>query len=96
MGFRPSEELYDVSADPDCINNLYDKPAYRNIIGKMRKCLDKRLRDEGDPRMFGNGDIFDTYPNKCPAHDYYERVEKGEKGIPTGWINNSDFETGHD
>lgn len=92
MGFRPREEMYNVAQDPDCINNLATEPQYRKMKEKMRNNLFMRLTRQEDPRMRGAGDIFDTYPNMCPAHDYYDRISKGETGIPTGWINNTDFE----
>lgn len=96
MGFRKGEELYDIANDPDCINNLACIPAYKEMVEKMRNTLVLRLRGEGDPRVYGDGAIFDTYPNRCPAHDFYNRTRAGETGIPTGWINNSDFEPGLD
>jgi len=38
-GEKPSEELYDKQADPDCVNNLAAKPESREVLEKMRKAL---------------------------------------------------------
>ena len=33
----------------------------------MREKLFSRLRQQGDPRMEGKGDVFDNYPTPSPA-----------------------------
>jgi hypothetical protein len=33
----------------------------------MREKLFSRLRQQGDPRMWGKGDVFDNYPTPSPA-----------------------------
>jgi N-sulfoglucosamine sulfohydrolase len=50
------------------------------------------LKAQEDPRVFGNGHIFDEYPNAVErARNFYERFLRGEVG-PAGWINESDIE----
>jgi hypothetical protein len=50
------------------------------------------LREQGDPRMFGNGDVFDNYPYSGTLTDnFYQRYTNGEK-VRAGWVNSSDFE----
>jgi N-sulfoglucosamine sulfohydrolase len=34
---KPVEELYDVEADPDNINNLADQPQYQKVLSRMRQ-----------------------------------------------------------
>jgi N-sulfoglucosamine sulfohydrolase len=34
---KPAEELYDVEADPDNINNLADQPQYETVLRRMRE-----------------------------------------------------------
>jgi hypothetical protein len=48
------------------------------------------LKAQGDPRILGNGDIFDQYPVTQNA-GFYERFMAGEK-LNTGWVNETDFE----
>jgi hypothetical protein len=50
------------------------------------------LKAQGDPRMFGQGAIFDRYPHSNTAHvNFYERYMKGEK-LNAGWVSPTDFE----
>ncbi len=45
---KPAEELYDVQADPDQVNNLADSPAHQNVLAAMRNALDKWIVETGD------------------------------------------------
>jgi arylsulfatase A-like enzyme len=63
FGMRPEAELYNIQSDPDCIKNLADDPASRDRRDAMKKLLMDQLTAQADPRMTGNGDIFDKYPS---------------------------------
>ncbi len=63
FGKRPMEELFDMATDPDCVNNLAADPAHAKTKAALWSQLQKELRAQGDPRILGNGDIFDYYPN---------------------------------
>lgn len=92
FGRRPAEELYDLSADPDCMKNLAGDPKHRRTMREMADRMVRELKSQGDPRMFGRGYVFDRYPYANPGQrGFYERFMRGEK-IPTGWVNDSDFE----
>jgi uncharacterized sulfatase len=65
-GKRPAEELYDIVKDPGCIRNLADSPAHAATRKRMREELDRTLSTTGDPRMSGNGDIWESYPRFSP------------------------------
>jgi hypothetical protein len=67
FGKRPAAELYDLKTDADCVNNLAADPAHRSQVEAMREKLFSRLRQQGDPRMEGKGDVFDDYPTSNPA-----------------------------
>ena len=71
FGKRPQEELFDVVNDPDCINNLADDPQHEDIKIRLWSKLKQQLTSQEDPRILGDGDIFDFYPN-C-------RIEKQQK-----------------
>ena len=64
FGKRPQEELYDMKTDPDCVRNLADDPQFAQLKADLWEQLQKELSDQGDPRILGNGDIFDFYPNR--------------------------------
>ncbi len=61
FGKRPRHELYRVSEDPDCVRNLAYDPRYRAVKQKLREQMEELLRRDGDPRVLGNGDVFETY-----------------------------------
>ena len=92
MGKRPELELYDIKSDAECINNLADNPDMAEIITRLNREMTERLIDEGDPRMFGEGHLFDQYPSMNKSHMYWNRVNAGEKKVPHSWISKTDFD----
>lgn len=66
FGKRPSEQLFDVVRDPSCLRNLAADPAHQVRRASMRETLEKSLRAHGDPRLTGNGDIWESYPRYSP------------------------------
>jgi len=90
FGKKPHEELYHVTVDEDCTHNLAQDEDYQARKQEMKEILLTELKKQKDPRMFGNGDIFDNYPPDRNA-GFYERYMRGEE-VKSGWINDSDFE----
>jgi N-sulfoglucosamine sulfohydrolase len=92
FGKRPQEELYQISRDPECRDNLSLHPEYQAIKEKLKTSLFEKLRKQQDPRMFGKGHIFDEYEYAdVRSRNFYERYMSGED-IKAGWVNKSDFE----
>lgn len=91
FGKRQEEELYNISEDKDCMNNLVNNHNYNNLRKQMRSELLQRLTEQQDPRIFGRGEIFDSFPYMGPTRDAWNRIKKGEN-IPMRSINKSDFE----
>ncbi|HPO37283.1 MAG TPA: sulfatase [Kiritimatiellia bacterium] len=89
FGRRGREELYDLSADPDCLAN---RIATDGRAAALKARLFKELAEQGDPRALGQGDVFDAYPH---AHDrmrgFYEQWQRGT-APRADWVNPSDFE----
>ncbi|MEJ7827010.1 MAG: sulfatase [Segetibacter sp.] len=80
FGKRPSEELYQIDIDPFSMNNLANNPAFSKIKNDLNSQMEKKLKNQQDPRMFGKGYIFDQYKYANPTtQNYYERFMKGEK-----------------
>lgn len=66
FGKRADEELYDMVKDPDCVKNLAQIPAFSKIKTELNMQMTKELKKQKDPRVQGNGDIFDYYPHCSP------------------------------
>ncbi len=61
FGKRPAEQLFDLSIDPDCVNDLASEAKYSEKITAMNETLVAELRRQNDPRIFGDGAVFDGY-----------------------------------
>ncbi len=93
FGKRPEEELYYVVNDPFCENNLAGDPLYSDKIKDLKETLYQVLEEEEDPRILGNGDIFERYPYMNKQAGFYERYMSGEK-LSTPWVQETDYEEG--
>ena len=63
FGKRPELELYDLSTDPQQIENVADHPDYEKVRKQLLSELITQLKASGDPRVTNNSDIdFDSYP----------------------------------
>lgn len=91
FGKRPAEELFDLKNDPDCVNNLAASSAHQARRAALEAQLLAKLKQQDDPRISGQGDVFDNYPYAGPERGLYERHLKGEK-IKTGWVSPTDWE----
>ncbi len=93
FGRRPAEELYDLQADPDCVNNLAKAAGSQAIKTKLATQMRAELTEQGDPRMQGLGEVFDNYPYSDPrTGQFYQQYLSGKRPR-AGWVNESDFET---
>ena len=95
FGKRIEEEFYNIVTDPDCINNLAGNAGLSSLKQKLREQLEIELKEQADPRILGNGDIFDNYPYaQKNTSDFYNRYMKGElTSDNAGWVNSTDFES---
>ena len=91
FGRRPAEELYDLKNDPDCLRNLAEG-GRQTIKQRLEDQMVAELKAQGDPRMFGQGEVFDRYPYSSPGtRNFYNRLIAGER-IRAGWADEDDFE----
>ncbi|WP_320178504.1 sulfatase [Roseovarius pacificus] len=60
VGKRPEVELFDIQKDPACMHNVAEEKAdtCKNLGERLRTLL----HAQGDPRMHGQGDVFESYP----------------------------------
>ena len=76
FGKLPADQLFDLRCDPDCMTNL----AATVSFAAVQKQLFDELKQQGDPRLLGNGHIYDEYPYANTAkRGFYDRVMRGEK-----------------
>ncbi len=88
FGMRPTDELYDLPGDRDCMHNI--APAHTERMTALRQRMETMLKSQGDPRMDSRGEVFDHY-KPSQGDGLYENFMRGEK-VETGWINPTDFE----
>ena len=91
FGKRIAEELYNIKEDPFCMNNLAENEKFANRKNTMEAFMIQKLLEQEDPRILGNGDIFDSYKYWGAVQNYYNRFMAGEK-IPAGWVNETDYD----
>ena len=92
FGKRSEEELYRISEDPYCMNNLMADPGNETLYQEMKEQLMALLEEQQDPRIVGNGAVFDNYIYSDErSRDFYNRLMAGEE-LNAGWVEPSDFE----
>lgn len=64
---RPGEELYDLRKDPHQTKNVAADPAYTKERARLAAQLMKILTNAGDPRVMGDGQMFERPPYTDPA-----------------------------
>lgn len=62
FGKRPEEELFDIRGDEACTRNLAGEAKHEDTRKTLAARLATLLTEQGDPRVLGYGDVFDSYP----------------------------------
>lgn len=74
-GEKPTEELYDMHADPDSVHNLAQIPAHRATLDKMRAALKQRMLAIKDNGLLPEGSTLEGYDaSRVPGAWPMERV----------------------
>ncbi|TWU44522.1 Arylsulfatase precursor [Rubripirellula tenax] len=93
FGKRPPIEMYNVETDPDCVKNLASVERYDREREEMMVTMTDALRDENDPRVLGNGDVFEQYESADEKNKgFYEAYMKDPASVKAGWVKGSDFQ----
>jgi arylsulfatase A-like enzyme len=79
FGFKPAEELYRITDDPECLNNLANNLDFVLAKRALREKMEATLKAEGDPRFNGQSDFFDTIRYTGPRAHAYDTWEKNIK-----------------
>ncbi|WP_018631122.1 sulfatase-like hydrolase/transferase [Niabella aurantiaca] len=75
---RKEDQLFDIQKDPDCIHDLAYAPGYEALRTTLKATLVQTLSNQKDPRMTGDGDIFETYPRFGAMRDFPGFKEQGK------------------
>ena len=72
---RPEFELFDLSKDPDQMNNVAGNPEYAEVLKRLSAMLHDELKATNDPRVIGGDETFDayTYSGGWPRHPSQSR-----------------------
>ena len=85
--------MYDLKNDPNCIINIVKNDNYIYLKDSLRKVLINDLTKNKDPRVLGNGEVFDKYIYaEKRTRDFYNRHMNGEL-LDSDWVNSTDFES---
>lgn len=77
VGKRPAEELFDIEADPGCLDNLAAGPEHAALLAELRAELDAYLKQTGDPRAVGRGEIWEDYIRYSPVRVFPQPADAG-------------------
>lgn len=68
---RPAEELYDLTQDPNELNNLAASPSHAQTLAELRRALDDWIISTGDKGQKPEGPMYDSdmavYSKRRPA-----------------------------
>ena len=64
---KPAEELYDLKADPDEVNNLADSPGHQAKLRELRKVLQDWCREIRDLGFLPEGEIHSRSKGSTPG-----------------------------
>jgi len=93
FGKRQQQELYNIKKDPACLNNLMSNVKYKGIATKLSDQLITELKKQKDPRMFGQGSVFDRYQYADESGvNFYQRYFNKDATLTWGWVNDKDFQ----
>lgn len=74
-GTKPTEELYDMDADPDSVTNLAGDPAQRDTLKRMRAALQQHTLEINDNGFIPEGSALEGYDASRKAGAYpLERI----------------------
>jgi uncharacterized sulfatase len=84
---RNAYELFNVTADPACMNDLSGDDASRDILSTLKQKLQSRLLETGDTRLGDHPEIWETYPRLDGDMRYFPAPMEGNGAdcSRTGW-----------
>jgi uncharacterized sulfatase len=68
---NPEWQFFNVSDDPDCMNDLATDPEFSELFAEYKQQLLATLKETGDPRVLGYGDVWEDYPRIGGSMRYF-------------------------
>lgn len=90
LGKRLPDELYRLADDPECVRNLANDLAFLPKLEELRSEMLRLLREDGDPRALGHGDVFDTYQYTGKRAKAYDTWLNARLAAPDGSIQDAE------
>lgn len=78
---KPAEELYDISADPDNVINLAEKPEYRNTLEQMREANRDWIIQTEDMGFIPEAIFVELKKNNISPYEYMRSGRHNIKNI---------------
>ena len=91
FGKRGEEELYHIEKDRDCMTNLAHTDAFSSLKSELHRILIDELTRQQDPRVLGDGSVFDRYPYTGQERFAWDRMKRGES-LRLNFLSETDFE----
>ncbi|HET6576041.1 MAG TPA: sulfatase [Fimbriiglobus sp.] len=85
FGKRLPDELYRLADDPAGVRNLAHDLAYARVVSELRDRMMVLLKEDGDPRALGRGEVFDTYKyvgGRAKGYDTWLAARVAEFTVP--------------
>ena len=76
---KPKEELYDTESDPEEVHNLANDPKYQKVLAKMRRALDKWIKDVKDLGEIPEEELINRGVVRDMLKEYADRTKPGSK-----------------
>jgi N-sulfoglucosamine sulfohydrolase len=67
---RPTEELYDIRADPGCVKNLAAVVEHQTTLSTLRSALTDYLTQTNDSRMGTQPEVWETYKRYSALREF--------------------------
>ncbi|MBT8038629.1 MAG: sulfatase [Gammaproteobacteria bacterium] len=72
---QPEWQLFNVIEDPDCLNDLASDPDHSALLETFQQQLGATLKETGDPRVLGYGDVWEDHPRQRGPMRYFPKPE---------------------
>ena len=73
---QPEWQFFNVRSDPDCLDDLATDADHAERFAEYKNQLLTTLRETGDPRALGYGDVWEDYPRLRGPMRYFPEPDE--------------------